>query len=113
MKIENYSFGEITIDGKKYKSDIIIYPDKVDSTWWRKEGHKLQIIDLAEIINAEPEVLVIGTGSSGLMIVPNETVSYLESKGIKVYIERTTKAVELFNKLQKDKKVVGAFHLTC
>lgn len=113
MNIENYSFGKITIDGRQYKSDVIIYPDKVDSSWWRKEGHKLQIADLTEVVNSRPEVLIIGTGYSGVMIVPEETISYLKSKGIKVYIERTTKAVELFNKLQKDRKVVAALHLTC
>jgi hypothetical protein len=113
MNIEYYSFGKITIDGRKYTSDVIIYPDKVDSSWWRKEGHKLQIVDLTEVINAVPEVLVIGTGYSGVMVVPKETVSHLESKGITVYIERTTRAVELFNELQKDKTTVAALHLTC
>lgn len=113
MNIESYSFGNISIDGRQYKSDVIIYPDKVDSSWWRKEGHKLQIADLTEVVNSRPEVLIIGTGYSGVMVVPEETISYLESKGIKVYIERTTKAVELFNKLQKDRKVVAALHLTC
>ena len=113
MKIEHYSFGKITIDGKPYTSDVIIYPDKVNSSWWRKEGHNLNVEDLNDVIKAKPQVLVIGTGASGLMKVPKETVSHLESKGIKVYIERTEKAVELFNTLQKDKTVIAALHLTC
>jgi hypothetical protein len=39
--IESYKFGEIIITGKKYDSDLIIYPDHIDSSWWRKEGHLL------------------------------------------------------------------------
>lgn len=113
MKIEHYSFGSITVDGKTYTSDVIIYPGRVDSSWWRKEGHNLHIVDLTDVINAKPQVLVIGTGASGLMKVPKETLSHLESKGIEVHVERTDKAVELFNKLQKDKIVIAAFHLTC
>jgi hypothetical protein len=114
MKIEHYSFGNITIDGKTYTSDVIIYPGRIDSSWWRKEGHKLQIADLNDVINAKPEVLVVGTGYSGAMAVPKETISYLESKGMKVYVERTAKAVELFNELQKKGKIViAALHLTC
>lgn len=113
MKIEHYSFGSITVDGKTYTSDVIIYPGRVDSSWWRKEGHNLHIVDLTDVINAKPQVLVIGTGTSGLMKVPKETLSHLESKGIEVHVERTDKAVELFNKLQKDKIVIAAFHLTC
>jgi hypothetical protein len=40
-------------------------------------------------------------------------VDFLESCGIKVYVEKTGEAVELFNKQLKDKIVIGAFHLTC
>ena len=113
MKIEYYSFGRITIDGKTYTSDVIIYPEKVDSSWWRKEGHSLHIVDLTDVINARPEILIVGTGYSGAMVVPGETISHLKSKGIEVYVARTEKAVELFNKLQKDRKVIAALHLTC
>jgi hypothetical protein len=113
MKIEHYSFGRITIDGKTYTSDVIIYPGRVDSSWWRKEGHYLQVVDLVDVINAKPEVLIIGTGYSGVMVVPKETVSHLESKGIEVHVARSEKAVEIFNKLQKEKLVIAALHLTC
>ena len=113
MKIEHYSFGKITIDGETYTSDVIIYPERVDSSWWRKEGHTLNIEDLQDVVNADPAVVVIGTGFFGIMKVPKETVAYLESKGIEVHAARTGKAVEIFNALQKDKKVIAAFHLTC
>jgi hypothetical protein len=113
MKLEHYSFGRITIDGKTYTSDVIIYPGRVDSSWWRKEGHYLQVVDLTDVINAKPEVLIIGTGYSGVMVVPKETVTHLESKGIEVHVARSEKAVEMFNKLQKEKLVIAALHLTC
>jgi hypothetical protein len=113
MKVEHYSFGKITIDGQPYSSDVIIYPERVDSSWRRKQGHILQIEDIAGLIKAEPGVVIIGTGYFGLMKVPNETVLYLEAKGIMVYVERTGKAVELFNELQKNKTVIAALHLTC
>jgi len=113
MKIEHYSFGTITIDGKSYTSDVIIYPERVDSSWWRKQGHSLHIVDLKDVIPAGPEILIVGTGHSGGMVVPEETLSYLKSKGIDVHIARTDKAVELFNKFQKNKKTIAALHLTC
>ena len=113
MKIEHYSFGTITIDGKSYTSDVIIYPEMVDSSWWRKQGHSLHIVDLKDVIPACPRILIVGTGYSGAMVVPEETLSYLKSKGIDVHIARTDKAVELFNKFQKNKKTIAALHLTC
>lgn len=120
MKIEHYSFGSITIDGKGYTSDVIIYPERVDSSWWRKEWHNLQIEDIKDVVKAQPNILVIGSGASGVMRVPKEIVTHLESKGIKVYAARTGEAVDLFNKLQsktgengKAEVVIAALHLTC
>jgi hypothetical protein len=113
MKIEHYSFGKIIIDGKTYTSDVIIYPEKVGSSWWRKQGHSLHIDDLKDIIAEKPELLIVGTGNSGVMVVPHETVSYLKSKGIEVNIARTDEAVRLFNRFQKEKRTIAALHLTC
>lgn len=113
MKVEHYSFGKIIIDGKSYTSDVIIYPEKVDSSWWRKHGHSLHIDDLKNVIAEKPELLIVGTGNSGLMVVPEETVSYVKSKGIEVNIARTDEAVKLFNRVQKEKRTIAALHLTC
>lgn len=112
-QIESYSFGKMVVDGKSYTADLIIYPDRVDDSWWRKQGHLLQIEDLREILEAEPEILIIGTGAAGIMRVPSALRKQLEEKNIQLYIERTGKAVEIFNTLDKSKKVVAAFHLTC
>ena len=113
MKIDHYSFGKIVINGKTYTSDVIIYPDSVDSSWWRKEGHYPQPSDLGMVVSAKPDLLIIGTGYSGVMVVPEETILFIKSKGVELLVERTEKAVELYNNLSKTRKVVAAFHLTC
>ncbi len=113
MVIEQYSFGRITIDGKTYTSDVVIYPGRIDSSWWRKEGHKLQIEDLTDVIAAKPQILIVGMGAYGVMKVPENTLAHLQSKGIEVHAANTDKAVDLFNELQKGRVVVAALHLTC
>ncbi len=113
MKIEHYSFGKIVIDGRTYTSDVIVYPGRVDSSWWRKEGHYLQSVDLAEVIRVKPDILIVGTGFSGVMTVPVETVGFVQSKGIELRVERTGKAVELYNAMGAGRVVVAALHLTC
>jgi hypothetical protein len=113
MKISHYSFGRIVVDGKSYTSDIIIYPDSVEGSWWRKEGHNLSLDDLKGVIDAEPQVLIIGTGYNGEMKVPDEAVEALSSRGIEVHALRTTQAVELYNRLEQDGNVIAALHLTC
>lgn len=113
MKITHYSFGKIIIDGKTYNSDVIIYPDRVDSSWWRKEGHYLQIVDLKDVISAKPSDLIIGTGYYGAMEVPGEVIEFLKSKGIEICIEKTARAVELYNEGAQKAPTIAALHLTC
>jgi len=114
MRIEEYDFGRIVVDGKEYTRDLIIFPDKVRANWWRKEGHLLLKEDIEDVVEGEdkPEVLIIGTGMYGAMEVPEETREYIRSKGVEIIVEKTKRACELFNEL-KDKKVVAALHLTC
>ncbi len=113
MKIDSYSFGHIVIDGKAYTSDVIIYGDRVDAAWWRKEGHRLHPEDLADVLNARPEILVIGTGYAGVMTVPKKTRERIIAQGIDVEVERTGKAVDLYNALHEKKHVIAALHITC
>lgn len=113
MKITRYSFGKVIVDGHVYTTDVIIYPDHIDSSWWRKEGHCLFVEDINKAIMMRPAVLIIGTGYAGSMTVPEETREWIRSKGIEVQVMRTEKAIELFNNICEDKRVVAALHLTC
>jgi hypothetical protein len=112
-RISHYSFGSITVDGKSYTSDVIVYPGRVDGSWWRREGHYLRPEDLGDVAAAKPGVVVIGTGANGVMRVPEKTVRWLEEKGIEVKVARTAEAVKLYNGLYPDTHVVAALHLTC
>lgn len=115
MKIGNYEFGRIVIGEKAYTSDVIIYPDHVDSNWWRKEGHRLQIEDLSAALEWGPEALIVGTGADGMMKITKEVQTYLKSKGIKLISAITADACRKHNELveKNGQKVVTALHLTC
>jgi hypothetical protein len=111
--IESYNFGIMVIDGQKYTSDLIIFPDRIKSSWWRITGHRLCLQDLESVIREEPEVLVVGTGFTGLMKVEEEVINYAQEKEMTLIIEKTKKATQRFNELAPTKKTIGAFHLTC
>jgi len=114
MRISAYEFGRIAIGDKTYTSDVIVAPEHVIDSWWRKQGHNLQIEDLDDIVSAKPDMLIIGTGYYGRMQVPDETKQYLEERGIKVLQAKTRDAVTEFNQLQKEyARIVAALHLTC
>jgi hypothetical protein len=114
--IDSYDFGVMVIDGKRYTSDVIVFPDKVMSGWWRREGHRIYVEDLKEVFSHKPppEVLVIGTGYSGLVKIMAEVNEALKERGIKLIAQPTGEACKTFNELLKaGKAVAGAFHLTC
>lgn len=111
--VDSYQFGVIVVNGRRYTSDVIIYPNRVDDSWWRREGHSLSPRDLGEIVREKPEILVIGTGNSGLMKVSPSTRRWIEEKGIKLKAEPTQTAYQTYNQLQKAHKVIAALHLTC
>ncbi len=112
--IEKYDFGHVVINGQTYTSDVIILPDRVFSSWWRQEGHQLAPADLDEVIAAQADVLVVGTGYSGLMRVLPETEAYLAEQNIQLVAEHTTDACQTYNRLLRaGRNVVAALHLTC
>ena len=111
--IESYDFGQITINGRKYSRDVLIFPGNLKDNWWRREGHRLSLEDLKDVFEAEPEVLVIGTGYSGLLKVPQEVEDFVKSKDIELVVENTRQACQTYNRLCQSRKIVAAFHLTC
>jgi hypothetical protein len=112
-KIDSYRFGQIEIEGQTYRSDLIIYPDRIDSNWWRKEGHSLHVEDLSAVVEARPRILLVGTGRWGMMRIPQETRDFLASLDIALVAEDTGKACETFNRMASENQVVFALHLTC
>ena len=111
--IESYNFGQIVIDGKRYASDVIIYPDRVDAGWWRKDGHSLCAEDIRDIVVFNPEVLIIGCGTPGILKVPQVTQEYIASLGIELIALPTEAACKRYNELHTTKRVVAGLHLTC
>ncbi|MFQ5763878.1 MAG: Mth938-like domain-containing protein [Rhodospirillales bacterium] len=115
MRITVYDFGRIVVDGETHTRDVIIHPGRVEGEWWRKEGHRLDVDDLAHVWDSEPQTLVVGTGYHGNMVIPQETADYVRAKGIEILAARTPDAVAEFNRLAQEpgRRVVAALHLTC
>ena len=111
--IDSYQFGQVVVNGKRYTSDVIIFPDRVRDNWWRKMSHQLCLGDIAEVITESPGVLVVGTGESGLMKVLPEVKESVDAQGIKIIVEATGKACSTYNQFCRSQKVIAALHLTC
>ena len=112
-KIQDYRFGQMVVDGERHTRDLILLPDRVVANWWRKAGHRLGVEDLRKVLDAAPEVLVVGTGARGLMDVPWETRQAVEAADIELRTARTGDAWQTYNDLRERRRTAGAFHLTC
>jgi len=69
--------------------------------------------DLKEVLRERPDVLIVGTGYSGLMRVPNEVSDYVKTMEIELIAQSTKEACKTFNRLVQSRRVVAALHLTC
>lgn len=109
--INSYEFGRIIIENKTYTNDIILLGKDVKPKWWREKGHNLIKEDLKGVIEYKPELLIVGTGAYGMMKISSNLSKQLN---IKIESYPTKDAVKKYNQeIKSDKKIAGAFHLTC
>ncbi|NIO05270.1 MAG: hypothetical protein GTN74_11865 [Proteobacteria bacterium] len=112
--IESYDFGNMRVFGETHHDDLKIIENKVIGNWWRRQGHILHTEDIADILEAPVEILVVGTGEYGNVKVPSEVAEAVSQRGIEFIATPTREAVSTFNNLRaQGKRVAGAFHLTC
>jgi hypothetical protein len=112
-QIESYRFGQIVIDGQSYTKDIILLPNGVLPRWRRVRGHELAPEDLAAVLDAELELLVVGRGAYGRMRVLPRTAEILQERGIELRALNTPEACDLYNAEREVSRTAAALHLTC
>jgi hypothetical protein len=111
-RIEDYSFGRIVVDGGEETRDMIVLPGRVVRNWWRRDGHRLALDDLADVLDELPERLVVGTGAYGRLVPDTEALEQLRARGIQVDALPTAEAVQRYRQLDPD-TTAAALHLTC
>jgi len=116
IKIDDYKFGVITINSKDYKEDVIITINgdiAKRKTELSKNNHEFSKKEIADVLKQDPEVLVIGTGKSGVAEVKPEAEKLCKEKNVKLEAKPTSQAIGRFNWHQGKHKVAAIFHLTC
>ena len=113
MYIDRYEFGLIVIEGQTFKTDVLIWPVRVKSDWWRQEAHLLQLDDVGEALAADPQVLVVGQGEPGKMQVDPALAAYLQERGVELISCPTREACRVINDLSGKRRLAAALHLTC
>ena len=112
--IESFSFGQLVVAGKTYANDIIIYPDgRIQDSWWRKSGHRMDLDDIADLIALNPEVIVVGTGVYGYMKPDDDVKRALAQNNIRLVAAPTGEAWQAYNELVEKTSTGGCFHVGC
>jgi len=117
-KIDSFNFGFIVVDGKQYICDVVILPDgKVkerEASKARLGSHTITWSDVASMANQQPEVVVIGTGTSALAKLSADVGINLGRANLNLLVLPSFQAVEKFNQLADEgKRVAALIHITC
>ncbi len=111
-QIDSTSFGSITVDGKRYAHDVWIFAD--GSIRRRDRNHEFMLDELDLLLDGGPEVVIVGTGKSGCVVIDEYAAREAGRRGIKIISDVTPNALKQYNEAIKAKrKVAGAFHTTC
>ena len=112
-EIQACRFGRIVIDDAVYKRDVIIFPDRVQSDWRRIDGHNLALDDLVEVLENDPEAIILGQGAFGRMKVPDDVREGITERGIELLMFRTDEACKAYNEMRVWQRVIAALHISC
>ena len=111
--IEDHKFGSFVVDGRMYLGDIKIINNKARH-WEDRRKHILTFDNISDLIESNPEIIIIGIGNSGLLKVPENIKEIIMGRRIKLFIDKNLNAIKKYNEaLSENRKAAALFHATC
>jgi len=114
VKIDGIGFGWISVNNVHYNHDIIISTDgKIKNRFedFKGDSHILSKDEVEKVIGSGAEIIVVGTGQSGIMSISEQAKEFLAKQKIKIIAEPTPNAIKTYNSLAVKKCAI--FHTTC
>jgi hypothetical protein len=113
IRINSVKFGEVEINKKIYYSDMVVWWDgKVEFV---SKRHIINASAVSRLLKRKPYAIIIGTGHKGGAIrVTEGAVETAKKNRVKLFIDSSPDAMDIFNGLVADnKKAVAVMHATC
>jgi uncharacterized protein len=107
LTIRSVADGVIVVGADTYESTIALTPDTVHDDWPEKAVSELVESDFTHLLESQPEVLIMGTGSANVF-PPRELVFALARKGVGFEVMDTAAAARTFNILAGEGRRVAA-----
>ena len=116
MQIENFSFGQITVDGITYEHDVVINHGKVRKRNKKpskkfREAYAHTPLSTAEEIPWKCRRLVIGTGAYGNLPVMDEVKQEAARRDLELVLLPTAEAIKALQKASRHTNAI--LHITC
>ena len=112
--IDSTRFGSITVNGKKYESDVIVTWEGRVKEARTEVRHLIGEADFLKLLFERPDIIIIGTGQYGAMEIGESVIKFAKEKKVRLIAKPTPEAIVRFNHLVAvGKKVVGYMHVTC
>ena len=102
-----YGPGYVVVNNKKYENSMITMPDKIIADWQASTVEKLTEEHFKLLIPYEPEIILLGTGTTLRFPSPLVTKNLLESK-IGIEVMDTNAACRTYNILMAEGRNVAA-----
>ncbi len=117
-RINELSWGRMAIDGVGTGKDLKLWPGGGREWDWMETGTHhvpgIQPTDVEELLANGCQAIVLTRGMLLRLQTCSETMSFLEAKGIAVYVAETKKAAKIYNDLaSRGDAVGGLLHSTC
>ncbi|MBP1744983.1 MAG: hypothetical protein H6Q58_1961 [Firmicutes bacterium] len=112
--IEHYSWGSFIVFGEEQGKDIFLFKNKVRD-WKERKGHELSKEMVKDVFGTDADILIIGNGADGALVVSQKMADYILDHGLKkVIVLKTPEACAEYNRLYREgEKVALLAHGTC
>jgi hypothetical protein len=116
-RVTRLAWGQMVVEGLGAGKDFKLYPGGGRAWDWHETGTQhspgIQPADVHELLNHRCTVVVLSRGMELRLQTMPETLTLLHRHGVRVHVEETAAAVELYNQLTATEPVGGLFHSTC
>lgn len=118
-RIRDVSWGRIEVEEPRdsYK-DAKLFPGGCRAWDWNETGTDhvpgIQTADVRELVEKGATAVVLSRGMHERLRVRDETLRWLDERGVETRVAQTEEAVRIYNRLRDEETPVGGlFHTTC
>ena len=105
--INAYDTGAITVNNERYTGSIVVTPDRLLNSWEPAQVTQLDASHIEFLISLEPEIILLGTGTS--ICFPHPSLGALAlQQGIGFEVMDTGSACRTYNVLAAEDRNIAA-----